>query len=46
MTLAVQGLMMMMMMYMYAAILTDTWDHLQKGSDDTEMRPDLVTNPI
>ena len=23
----------------YALILTDTWDHLQKGSNDTEMRP-------
>ena len=23
----------------YAVILTDTWDHLQKGSKDTEMRP-------
>ena len=23
----------------YAVILTDTWDHLQKGSNDTEMRP-------
>ena len=22
----------------YAVILTDTWDHLQKGSNDTEMR--------
>ena len=23
----------------YAVILTNTWDHLQKGSNDTEMRP-------
>ena len=23
----------------YAIILTDTWDRLQKGSNDTEMRP-------
>ena len=25
-------------LYIYAAIVTDTWDHLQKGSNDTEMR--------
>ena len=25
--------------YIYAVILTDTWDHLQKGSNDTVMRP-------
>ena len=23
----------------YAVILTNTWDHLQKGSNDTETRP-------
>ena len=23
----------------YAVFHTDTWDHLQKGSNDTEMRP-------
>ena len=23
----------------YAVLLTDTWDHLQKWSNDTEMRP-------
>ena len=26
-------------MRIYAVILTDTWDHLQKASNDTEMRP-------
>ena len=25
--------------YTYAVILTDTWDHLQKRSNDTELRP-------
>ena len=24
---------------LYAVILTDAWEHLQKGSNDTEMRP-------
>ena len=25
--------------WIYAVILTDTWDHLKKASNDTEMRP-------
>ena len=31
--------------YIYAVILTDTWDHLQKGSNDTGMRLDSVLAP-
>ena len=30
----------------YAVILTDTWDHLQKGSNDTEMRPSCTESYI